>query len=60
MNDNLPASLNRFAAELEQAIRRELDARRDHRLVRLLRARPRLLAGTTIGAAGTALCSRSS
>lgn len=53
MNDNLPPSLNRFAAELEQAIRRELGARRDHRLVRLLRARPRLLAGTTIGAAGT-------
>ena len=53
MNDNLPPSLNRFAAELEQAIRRELGPRRDHRLVRLLRARPRLLAGTTIGAAGT-------
>ena len=53
MNDNLPPSLNRFAAELEQAIRRALGARRDHRLVRLLRARPRLLAGTTIGAAGT-------
>ncbi len=53
MNDNLPPSLNRFAAEQEQAIRRELGPRRDHRLVRLLRARPRLLAGTTIGAAGT-------
>jgi hypothetical protein len=53
VNDNLPPSLKRFAAELEQAIRRELGPRRDHRLVRLLRARPRLLAGTTIGAAGT-------
>ena len=53
MNDNLPSSLNRFAEELEQAIRRELGPRRDHRLVRLLRVRPRLLAGTTIGAAGT-------
>jgi hypothetical protein len=53
VNDNLPPSLNRFAAELEQAIRRELGPHRDRRLVRLLRARPRLLAGTTIGAAGT-------
>ena len=53
MNDNLPPSLNRFAAELEHAIRHELGPRRDHRLVRLLRARPRLLAGTTVGAAGT-------
>jgi hypothetical protein len=53
VNDNLPPSLNRFAAELEPAIRRELGPRRDHHLVRLLRARPRLLAGTTIGAAGT-------
>ena len=60
MNDNLPPSLNRFAAELEQAIRRELGSRRDHRVVRLLRARPRLLAGTTIGAAGTGARSRSS
>ena len=53
MNDTLPPSLTRFAAELEQAIRHELGGRRDHRLLRLLRARPRLLAGTTIGAAGT-------
>jgi hypothetical protein len=53
VNDDLPGSLNRFAAELEFAIRRELGPRRDHRLVRLFRARPRLLAGTTIGAAGT-------
>lgn len=53
MNDNLPPGLDRFAAELEQAIRHELGARRDHRLVRLLRTQPRLLAGTTIGAAGT-------
>jgi hypothetical protein len=54
VNDNLSPSLNRFAAELEQAIRRELGARRDRRLLRLLRTRPRLLAGTAIGAAGTA------
>jgi hypothetical protein len=53
VNDNLPPSLNRFGAELEQAIRRELGSRRDHRLLRLLRARPRLLAGTTVGAAAT-------
>jgi hypothetical protein len=53
VNGNLPPSLDRFAAELEQAIRRELGARRDHRLLRVLRARPRLLAGTTIGAAAT-------
>lgn len=53
MNDKLPPSLNRFAAELEQAIRRELGSRRDRRLGRVLRARPRLLAGTTVGAAGT-------
>ena len=52
MNDNLPPSLNRFAAELEQAICHEL-APREHRLVRLPRGRPRLLLGTTIGAAGT-------
>ncbi len=53
MNDNLSPSLSGFAAELESAIRRELGARRDHRLLRLLRARPRLLAGTTLGAAAT-------
>ena len=53
MNDKLPPSLNRFAAELEQAIRRELGSRRYRRLGRVLRARPRLLAGTTVGAAGT-------
>ena len=53
MNDNLPPSLNRFSAELEQAIRREIATRRDHRLLGLLSARPRLLAGTTIGAAAT-------
>ena len=53
MNDNVSPSLNRFAAELERGIRRELGASRDHRLLRLLRARPRLLAGTTIGAAAT-------
>lgn len=53
MNENLPSSLNRFAAELEQAIRRELGSRHQHRLLRLLRARPRLLTGTTIGAATT-------
>ena len=53
MNDKLPPSLNRFGPELEQAIRRELGSRRDPRLLRLLRARPRLLAGTTIGAAAT-------
>jgi hypothetical protein len=52
VNDNLPPSLNRFAAELERAIRRE-DSRRDRRLGRVLLARPRLLAGTTVGAAGT-------
>ena len=51
MNDKLPPSLNRFAAELEQAIRRELAPRRDRRLGRVLRARPRVLAGTTVGAA---------
>lgn len=54
MNDKLPPSLNRFAAELEQAVRRELGSRRDRRLGRVVRARPRLLAGTTVGAAGTA------
>ncbi|MGO9822246.1 MAG: hypothetical protein ACLPTJ_16575 [Solirubrobacteraceae bacterium] len=54
MNDKLPPSLNRFAAELEQAIRRELGSRRDRRLSRVLGARPRLLAGTTVGAAGIA------
>lgn len=54
MNDNLPPSLNRFAAELEHAIRRELAPRRAQRLSRVLRARRRLLAGTSIGAAGTA------
>jgi hypothetical protein len=53
VNDTLPPSLNRFAAELEQAIRRELGPHRDHHLLRRLRARPRLLAGTTIGAAAT-------
>jgi hypothetical protein len=53
VNDNVSPSLNRFAAELERGIRRELGASRDHRLLRLLRARPRLLAGTTIGAAAT-------
>jgi hypothetical protein len=53
VNDNLPPTLNRFAAELEQAIRREPGSRRDHRLLRLPGARPRLLAGTTIGAAAT-------
>jgi len=53
MNDDLPPSLNRFAAELEHAIRRELGSRRDHGLLRLLRARPRLLAGATIGATAT-------
>jgi hypothetical protein len=51
VNDKLPPSLNRFAAELEHAIRRELTPRRDRRLGRVLRARPRLLAGTTVGAA---------
>ncbi len=51
MNDKLPASLNRFAAELEQAIRRELTPRRDRRIGRVLRARPRVLAGTTVGGA---------
>jgi hypothetical protein len=51
MNDKLPPSLIRFAAELEQAIRDELRPRRDRRLGRVLRARPRLLAGTTVGAA---------
>lgn len=54
MNDNLPPSLRRFAGELEQAIRRQLGPRRDHHLGCGLRARPRLLAGTTVGAAGTA------
>jgi hypothetical protein len=54
VSDNLPPSLNRFAAELEQAIRRELTPRRDRRLGRVLLARPRLLAGTTVGAAGSA------
>lgn len=54
MNDTLPPSLNRFAEELDQAIRRELDSRRDRRIARVLGARPRLLAGTTVGAAGTA------
>jgi hypothetical protein len=53
VNHKLPPSLNRFAAELEQAIRRELTPRRDSRLSRVLRARPRLLLGTTVGAAGT-------
>ncbi len=53
MNDNFPPSLNQFAGELEQAIRRELGARRGHRLFRLPGARPRLLAGTTIGATAT-------
>jgi hypothetical protein len=53
VNDKLPPSLNRFAAELEHAIRRELGPRRDRRLGPILRARPRLLAGTTVGAAGT-------
>lgn len=53
MNDQLPPSLNRFAAELEQAIRLELAPRRDRRFGRVLRSRPRLLLGTTVGAAGT-------
>lgn len=53
MTENLAPSLNRFAAELEQAIRRELAPRRGHPLVALLRRRPRLLAGTTIGAGAT-------
>jgi hypothetical protein len=53
VNANLPSSLTRFEADLEQAIRRELTPRRDQRLGRMLRARPRLLVGATIGAAGT-------
>jgi hypothetical protein len=52
MNGNLPPSLDRFAAELEQAIGREL-GRRNRRLPRALHARSRLLAGTTLGAAAT-------
>jgi hypothetical protein len=52
VNDKLPPSLERFAAELEQAIRRERAPRRDRRFGRFVRARPRLLAGTTVGAAG--------
>lgn len=47
MKNDLPESLSKFEGQLERAIRRELE--RAPAPTRLGRARPRLLAGTTLG-----------
>jgi hypothetical protein len=57
VNDKLPPSLRRFGVELERAIGRELAPDRRpalHRARERLMTRPRVLAGTTIGAAALA------
>jgi hypothetical protein len=55
MTSPIPASLERFGAELDRAAHRELSARSEPRRARasLLR-RPRVLAGSSLGLAGAA------
>jgi F0F1-type ATP synthase membrane subunit c/vacuolar-type H+-ATPase subunit K len=48
MNNDVPESLRKFEAELERAIKRRLE----FTSARRKRARPRILAGTTLGLAG--------
>lgn len=55
MNDKMPPSLTRFAAELERALRRELGLDGTPRRRRRLRAHPRVLAGTSLGMASAGI-----